>query len=395
MVATPQYTVTWHSEIADIPKETWDALAQPLKTPFMEWEWLNNIEVSGSVGNRSGWQACHLTVKRDGEFVAMAPLYIKGHSYGEFVFDHQWADLSHRLGHEYYPKMVGMTPFTPAVGYKFLIDPSEDEHEICRLMVAAINQFCDRHQISGCNFLFVDPEWKELMEDLGFRSWLHHGYIWGNDEFETFDDYLSVFTSNQRKNIKRERKAVQKAGLQMKILTGDEIPDHYFPLIYRFYSSTCDKFFWGSKYLTKRFFANLATTYRHRVVLATAFTESDDQHPVGLSFCIRKDENMYGRYWGAFDEYDCLHFEACYYRPIQWAIANGVKMYDPGAGGKHKRRRGFPARANYSLHQFYQPRMQQILNTYIGEINEMEQAEIEAINEDIPFKKTEVQINIP
>ena len=394
MVATSQYTVTWHSDIADIPKEIWDSLAKPLKTPFLEWEWLNNIETSGSVGPRSGWQACHLSVKRDGNFVAMAPLYIKGHSYGEFVFDHQWADLSHRLGYEYYPKMVGMTPFTPAVGYRFLIVPSENELDICRLMVAAINQFCDRHQISGCNFLFVDPDWKKMMEQLGFRAWLHHGYIWSNNEFANFNDYLGAFTSNQRKNIKRERKAVNKAGLTLKTLTGDDIPDHYFPLIYRFYSSTCDKFFWGSKYLTKKFFETLATTYRERVVLTTAYTEYDNQHPVGLSFCIRKDDQMYGRYWGAFDEYDCLHFETCYYQPIQWAIANGIKMYDPGAGGKHKRRRGFPARPNYSLHKFYQPRMQQILEAYIGEINEMEQTEIEAINEDIPFKKTEVQLKI-
>ena len=106
------------------------------------------------------------------------------------------------------------------------------------------------------------------------------------------------------------------------------------------------KFFWGSKYLTKRFFEQLSTTYRHRIVLATAYTQEGDQHPVGLSFCVRKDENMYGRYWGSFDEYDCLHFEACYYQPIQWAIDQGIKMYDPGAGGKHKRRRGFPARPN-------------------------------------------------
>lgn len=175
----------------------------------------------------------------------MAPLYIKGHSYGEFVFDHQWADLSYRLGHEYYPKLVGMTPFTPAVGYRFLIAPGEDELTLSQVMVAAIDQFCDRQQLSGCNFLFVDPTWQKTMEQLGFRAWLHHGYIWSNQNFDNFDDYLGAFTSNQRKNIKRERKAVDKAGLSLKMMTGDEIPAHYFPLIYRFYSSTCDKFFWG------------------------------------------------------------------------------------------------------------------------------------------------------
>ncbi|ANV89484.1 GNAT family N-acetyltransferase [Picosynechococcus sp. PCC 8807] len=394
MVAPSQITVTWHSEIVEIPKAAWDAIAAPLKTPFLEWDWLHNIELSGSVGPRTGWQPCHLSVQRDGEFIAMAPLYIKGHSYGEFVFDHQWADLSYRLGHEYYPKLVGMTPFTPAVGYRFLIAPGEDELTLSQVMVAAIDQFCDRQQLSGCNFLFVDPTWQKTMEQLGFRAWLHHGYIWSNQNFDNFDDYLGAFTSNQRKNIKRERKAVDKAGLSLKMMTGDEIPAHYFPLIYRFYSSTCDKFFWGSKYLRKPFFETLESTYRHRVVLAAAYTPEDDKHPVGLSFCIRKDDYLYGRYWGAFDEYDCLHFEACYYKPIQWAIEQGITMYDPGAGGKHKRRRGFPATPNYSLHRFYQPRMGQVLDTYIDEINAMEQQEIEAINADIPFKRQEVQLKI-
>lgn len=202
MVAPSQITVTWHSEIAEIPKAAWDAIAAPLKTPFLEWDWLHNIELSGSVGPRTGWQPCHLSVQRDGEFIAMAPLYIKGHSYGEFVFDHQWADLSYRLGHEYYPKLVGMTPFTPAVGYRFLIAPGEDELTLSQVMVAAIDQFCDRQQLSGCNFLFVDPTWQKTMEQLGFRAWLHHGYIWSNQNFDNFDDYLGAFTSNQRKNIK-------------------------------------------------------------------------------------------------------------------------------------------------------------------------------------------------
>ncbi|WP_024544580.1 GNAT family N-acetyltransferase [Picosynechococcus sp. NKBG15041c] len=394
MVFPSQITATWHSEIAEIPKAAWDAIASPLKTPFLEWDWLHNIETSGSVGPRTGWQPCHLSLQHNGELIAMAPLYIKGHSYGEFVFDHQWADLSHRLGHEYYPKLVGMTPFTPAVGYRFLIAPGEDERELCQMMVQAIDQFCDRHGISGCNFLFVDPDWQKTMEQLGFRAWLHHGYIWSNHDFSDFDDYLGAFTSNQRKNIKRERKAVEKAGLTMKMMAGDEIPAHYFPLIYRFYSSTCDKFFWGSKYLRKAFFEQLESTYRHRVVLAAAYIPEDEKHPVGLSFCIRKDEHLYGRYWGAFDEYDCLHFEACYYKPIQWAIAQGITMYDPGAGGKHKRRRGFPATPNYSLHRFYQPRMGQILDAYIQEINAMEQQEIDAINADIPFKRRELHLDI-
>ncbi|ACK64634.1 protein of unknown function DUF482 [Rippkaea orientalis PCC 8801] len=388
----PQYSVAWIEKIAEIPKPVWDELAEPLKTPFLEWEWLNNIETSGSATPKNGWQPIHLTVWRDKQLIAAAPLYIKSHSYGEFVFDHQWADLSHRLGISYYPKLLGMIPFTPAVGYRFLIAPGEDEEQLTQLMIASIDHFCDRHELSGCHFLFVDPNWRELMEKNGFSSWLHHSYIWSNQGFKSFDDYLSVFNANQRRNIKRERKAVIQSGLDIRVLTGDEIPHHLFPLIYRFYHNTCEKFYWGSKYLTRKFFEQLYPHYRHRVVLVAAYTENDDKHPVGMSFCLRKDDHLYGRYWGSFEEYDCLHFEACYYQPIEWAISQGIVMFDPGAGGRHKRRRGFPATPNHSLHRFYHPKMSQILRHYIGEVNAMEQQEIDAINQDLPFSKQEIKL---
>ncbi|MDJ0593488.1 MAG: GNAT family N-acetyltransferase [Pleurocapsa sp. MO_226.B13] len=390
----PQYSLTWISQIAEIPQSAWDELAKPLATPFLEWEWLNNIETSGSVNARAGWQPCHLTVWRNRQLIGAAPLYIKGHSYGEFVFDHQWADLSHRLGIDYYPKLLGMTPFTPAVGYRFLIAEGEDEAMITEIMVAAIDNFCDRNRLSGCNFLFVDPDWREIMENNGFHSWLHHGYIWSNRNFDSFDDYLKMFNTNQRKNIKRERKAVTKASLQVKTYVGEEIPPHLYPQIYRFYSSTCDKFYWGSKYLTRKFFEQLYPNYSDRILLVAAFTERDPRNPVGMSFCLHKGSNLYGRYWGCFQEYDCLHFEACYYKPIEWAIEHGIQMYDPGAGGRHKKRRGFPATVNHSLHRFYNRRLSQILRNYIGEINRMEREEITAINNNLPFNKREINFSL-
>ena len=386
------YSVKWQQRMADIPQTAWDALAQPLKTPFLEWEWLNNLEISGSAIAKTGWQPCHLTIWKGQDLVAAAPFYVKGHSYGEFVFDHQWANLAARLGIEYYPKLLGMTPFTPAEGYRFLMAPGEDEFTLTEIMVSQIDHFCDRNGLSGCNFLFVDPQWRKTMENYGFTTWLHHSYIWQNQGFGSFDDYLKMFNANQRRNIKRERKSVEQARLIIKTLAGEEIPHHLFPLIYRFYSSTCDKFYWGSKYLTRQFFENLYPNYQHRVVLVAAFSENNPDHPVGLSFCLRKDENLYGRYWGSLQEFDCLHFEACYYQPINWAIQQGITLFDPGAGGQHKRRRGFPATPNYSLHRFYNQRMSQILLHYIDEINQMEQEEIDAINQDLPFSKQEINL---
>ncbi|XZO00126.1 MAG: GNAT family N-acetyltransferase [Microcoleus sp.] len=381
-----QYSVAWITKIADISQASWDALAMSLKTPFLEWNWLNNLETSGSATGKNGWLPHHLTVWRDKQLIACAPLYIKSHSYGEFVFDNQWADLAQRLGVQYYPKMMGMTPFTPAEGYRFLIADGEDEDELTGIMVSAIDHFCDRHNISGCNFLYVDPVWRVRMEQHGFSAWLHHSYIWQNQGYQNFEGYLGTFNANQRRNIKRERKAVETAGLLVKTLTGDEIPQAMFGQMYAFYENTCDKFgWWGSKYLTKRFFEQLHDNYRDRVLFVAAYSKEDDRQPMGMSFCLYKGDRLYGRYWGSLQEIDCLHFDACYYTPIEWAIDRGIQTFDPGAGGRHKKRRGFPATPNYSLHRFYNNRLAQILKSYIGQINEREQAEIDAVNEDLPF----------
>lgn len=384
----PQYTVSWLRQIEEVPQALWDELALPLKTPFLEWTWLHNMEKSGSAVANAGWLPTHLTVWRNRELIGAAPMYLKGHSYGEFVFDYQWAELAERLGVSYYPKLLGMSPFTPAEGYRFLIAPGEDEALVCALMVRAIDEFCDRNQISGCHFLYADPEWRGMMEDLGFSKWLHHSYVWQNNGFQSFDDYLAQFNANQRRNIKRERKSVEKAGLQLEPITDEALSHGLCDLVYDFYSDTCDKFgWWGSKYLTRKFFQQLYPDYRHRVVLFAAYGE-DQSQPVGLSFCLYKGDRLYGRYWGCYEEYNHLHFNACYYAPIEWAIEHGIQVFDPGAGGRHKKRRGFPATPNYSLHRFYAPRLQQILTTYIQDVNEMEQREIDAINNDLPLKQS-------
>jgi uncharacterized protein len=384
------YELTWHNQLAAIPESAWDALAADLATPFLEWHWLNNLEVSGSVKAETGWLPNHLAVWRGGELVAAAPLYVKGHSYGEFVFDSQWADFAARSGINYYPKLLGMSPITPAEGYRFLISPSEDEREITALMLEEIDNFCKQYKISGCHFLFVDPTWKEMMLSLGFSEWLHHSYVWQNQEYQSFDDYLAVFNCNQRRNIKRERKAVDKAGLKLNLISGDRLTLADCQQMYAFYADTCDKFgYWGSKYLTPEFFDLLYEKDRDRVLLFAA-TRGDDNAPVGMSFCLRKGDRLYGRYWGSFEAIDCLHFDACYYTPIEWAIANKIQQFDPGAGGRHKKRRGFPATPNYSLHRFYHPSLNRVLLPYIREVNQLELTEIAGINSELPFKDPEL-----
>jgi predicted N-acyltransferase len=382
------YSVSWETSIAKIDKTAWDTLALPLQTPLLEWEWLRLLEDSESVCLETGWMPVHLAVWVGKRLVAAAPLYVKGHSDGEFVFDHAWANLAERLGIRYYPKLIGMSPFSPIVGYRFLIDPRENQLEITRLMVSAIDQFCYSNKISGCSFLFVDPTWKAEMESLGFISWRHQSYAWNNKGFKTFDDYLAQFNSNQRRNIRREKRSAKQEGVRIKALNGDQISPKLFSLMHSYYKRTNDKFGpWGCKYLTKDFFEGLHRRYRHRVLLMAAYDDLDPELPVGLSFLLVKNDQLYGRYWGSSKLINHLHFNACYYSPIEWAIENGIRRFDPGAGSRHKLRRGFEAIANHSLHRFYDPRLVQVLEMHIDEINTLEQHQIDELNAALPISK--------
>ena len=390
------YTFNWLESLSKINQDEWDALAVPLKTPFFEWEWLHQLEVSGSLGPESGWLPYHLAVRSGRRLAAVAPLYIKGHSAGEFVFDYAWADLAERLGIRYYPKMIGMSPFTPVVGYRFLIAPEEDEERLTALMVNEIDRFCSQHQISGCSFLFVDPDWQTIISRYGFTGWLHQNYAWQNPGFKTFNEYLAMFNTNQRRNIKRERKTIHNLGMVMRTFTGEKIPREFFPLMYRLYTRTNDQFGpWGCKYLTREFFEGLYHRYRHRLLILAAFPNVDQEFPVGMSFLLTKGDQLYGRYWGSLKRINHLHFNACYYGPIEWAINHGIKRFDPGAGSTHKLRRGFVAVSNYSLHRFYDPRLRQIMRLHIDKINQMEQQHIEDLNKQLPFsehKRSEITI---
>jgi predicted N-acyltransferase len=380
------YTVKWLSSISETDEEAWNALTDPLDTPLLDWEWLRRMEISGSVAPETGWLPHHLTLWSDGQLICAAPLYIKGHSSGEFVWDYMWADVASQLGVRYYPKMVGMSPATPAPGYRFLVAPGEEEETLTHLMVDQIDRFCQKHGISGCAFNFVDPEWHPLIESAGFTAWRHQSYAWWNEDFQTFDDYLAVFNKNQRRNIRRERRSVEEAGIRVEPLQGEQIPDSYFRLMYGFYEQTNAQFGpWAAKYLTREFFLGLAERYKHRLLLVAAMAPDDDV-PIGMSFLLTKGEQLIGRYWGASRWVNNLHFDVCYYAPIQWAIENGIRVFDPGAGSPHKIRRGFRAVANHSLHRFYDNNMRLVMQAHIDEINRMEQEHIEGLNESLPFK---------
>jgi predicted N-acyltransferase len=383
---TTRYRLEWVQDITNIPKEAWNALALGLDTPILEWEWLHRMETSGSMRPETGWLPIHLAVREGADLVAAAALYVKGHSEGEFVWDYIWADVAGRLGVPYFPKMVGMSPATPVSGYRFLIAPGADEQDLSAAMVQAIDGLCRQNNMAGLSFNYVDPDWVRSMTDLGFVAWKHQSFVWENPGFSSFEEYLWSFDKNQRRNIRRERKKLSEQNLVIRPYTGEQITVELLDRMYSFYELTNAQFGpWAAKYLNREFFTGLYKDFRHRILLLAAYDRERGGYPLGMSFLLHKGQQMYGRYWGSSGHYDSLHFNACYYSPIEWAIQNGLRRFDPGIGSSHKVRRGFQATANWSLHRFYDPNLDRIMRQHIGEINRMEQERIDSLNQAVPF----------
>ena len=376
----------WHQGMDELPHDQWQSLIAAHELPFYRWDWLEALERSGSIVPRQGWQPLHLALWREDRLVAVAPLSLKGHSSGDFVFDQSLAQLADQLQLTYYPKLVGMSPLSPVIGYRFHTAEGEDAGALTALMLQLIDQFCRRQKILSCNFLYVDPSWQPLAEAAGCATWLHQQSQWTNPGYSSFDDYLQDFNANQRRNIRRERQAVAAAGLQVTPLVGSEIPAGLVLRMHDFYAQHCARWGpWGSKYLTEAFFEQAAESLADHVVLFSAH-RGDPGDPVAMSLCTHNATDLWGRYWGSDEEVENLHFEVCYYAPIAWAIERGMRRFDPGAGGSHKRRRGFLARPHASLHRWYDPRFDSLVRRWLPQANAQMLEEIEAINAELPFR---------
>ena len=379
--------IRWHTSLSSIEPWKWDRLAKPLQIPFLEWHWLNLLEKSGSVSVHTGWRPNHLTLWEGDRLAGAAPLYIKTHSQGEFVFDHVWVEVAQRMGIQYYPKLVGMSPFSPISGYRFLIDPERNEDEVTAIMIGAIHRFCRRNRLNGCQFNYVDPSWRERMATYDFNVWQHTmSFLWRNRRYGSFDEYLARFKTNQRRNIKRERGKIRADGMKIRFFHGEYVPVELFSQMHLFYEHTNDRYGpWGCKYLTASFFDGLWSSYRHRILLVAAYERGEVEDPVGMALFLVKNRDLYGRYWGCRKYVEGLHFEVCYYSPIEWAIRHRMERFDPGLGSRHKLRRGFQSIPSYSLHFFYDRRLQMIMGSHIDEINHFAREETEALNRKIPF----------
>ncbi len=378
----------WVPGMAHINKGQWNRLIGSTDSPFLEYEWLHLLEQSGSIHPSTGWHPRHLLVRQKHRLVAAAPFYVKTSSVGEFVFDQIWAEVAQRLGIPYYPKLVGMSPVTPMTGYRFLVDDRSDERQLTRDMLAEIDRFCHRNGLAGAHLLFAETDWMASVEPWGYQRWMHQSFRWTNPGMDDFADYLARFNTNQRRNVKRERRSLADQGIRIDAISGKDLPSSYYDIMYECYRRTNDKFgLWGCRYLTPAFFAHLKARFSHRLLFMVATRDGHRDLPLGLSMLVTKGRKMYGRYWGSLTPVPHLHFNACYYAPIDWAIRNGVHTYDPGMGGEHKLRRGFEVVPNYSLHRFYDERLQQVMAANIDRINRLEGQEMRLMNREIPFSR--------
>ncbi|EPR35436.1 protein of unknown function DUF482 [Alkalidesulfovibrio alkalitolerans DSM 16529] len=381
-------TLIWNDGMATVPREAWDALAEPCPFPFLEWDWLALTEESNSASALAGWLPRHLLAWRGERLVAAAPFYIKAHSGGEFVFDHVWAEVASRLGLPYYPKLVGMAPFTPASGYDILLAPGEDRAEMVFRFAREALQLCWGLGLSGVNVNFAAPRLAVELGGLGFSAWEHQGYVWENPGYTGYGDFLATLRRGPARNIRRERDSLRAAGVGVEMLVGDEITPRLMRHMYQLYVRTNAKFGpWGCKFLTREFFEQVLDRAGRRLALAVA-RRAGSSDPLAMALFTRKGERLWGRYWGAFEEVRNLHFEVCYHTPMEWAIAQGIRWFDPGMGGLHKALRGFRSIANESLHRFIDPRLDGLLKAHIGEINALERAHISDMNSRLPYAPT-------
>ncbi|TDI65137.1 MAG: N-acetyltransferase [Alphaproteobacteria bacterium] len=387
-------TVEAVTRIADIAAVTWDACANPAAAdltdnteinPFIGHAFLNALEQSGSVTAETGWAPHHLVMKDDGDrVVGVVPLYVKSHSQGEYVFDHGWADAYQRAGGQYYPKLLGSVPFTPATGRRLLAHPGADRQMIEQHLARAMIKVTERLGVSSLHLTFLPQSQWDLLGQEGFLQRTDQQYHWLNEGYRTFDEFLSNLASRKRKNLRKERAAALRDGIDIEWVTGSDIREDHWDAFFRFYIETGFRK-WGQPYLTRPFFSLVGETMSDQILLVMC--KRDGQYIAGALNFIGS-ETLFGRYWGCVATYPFLHFEVCYYQAIDFAIDKGLKRVEAGAQGPHKIARGYVPRPTYSAHYIPDPAFRDAVERYLQSERRHVEQHIEMLNEHTPFRRT-------
>jgi len=337
-----------HDSLASISADQWNSMLMS-NNPFMRYEFLAGLETTRCVCSENGWEGAHIAIYKDNnhdQLIAVMPCYIKSHSYGEYIFDWSWADAHHRHGLEYYPKLSNAVPFTPATGERLLIAPDQKRDELEKALISRALELCQQRGLSSFHSLFTTAKQADTLNKLGCLTRHSSQFHWQNRHYEDFNDFLSRMSSKKRKNIKRERRRVSETGIKYRWLSGEQLDQPAVDAMYRFYSRTIH-YYGAQSYLNKAFFESLAETFNQQTLFL--FAEFNNQLIAGGLY-FKSDNTLYGRYWGALDNFHSVHFETCYYQAIEWCIKNGYKRFEAGAQGEHKLARGLEPNTTYSSH---------------------------------------------
>ena len=366
------------SSLSNIDKNQWNKL-NICNHPFTSYEFLNALETSDSVSTKTGWTPKHILVKNAANnLIGASPNYLKMHSYGEYIFDHSWANAFENAGGQYYPKLLSAIPFTPATGPRILLSPQKKSNdEIFKLIICTYEQLVKNNNLSSAHMNFIT---KQLSDTLNKRNWIKREglqFHWYNKKYQSFDDFLDELKSTKRKAIKKERKKINEYGLTIERLTGDALNVKIWDSFYEFYLSTIDKK-WGGAYLTKDFFYSINRSMKNKILLVIA-KKNNDIIAGALNFV--GENTLYGRNWGSKLDVPFLHFELCYYQAIEYAIENKIQIVEAGAQGHHKIQRGYIATSTYSAHYIQNDSFDKAIRGFVEmEANEINK-QIEVINQ--------------
>lgn len=367
------------NSMTEVNSACWNSLVQN-KDPFVRHEFLLALEQSGSVSTETGWYPNHLLVFDKQTLIAAMPLYLKTHSQGEYIFDHQWANAYYQSGMEYYPKWLNATPFTPCRGQRFLINPAFDSHSIIHLCIDFIKRVSELNNISSFHCLFPMQDQVEPLQALHIRQGVQ--FQWFNKGYTDFEHYLQSFTSRHRKKINKERHKIIEQGISFQKVNGLQISEQQWQVFFQFYQLTYLKRA-QSAYLNIDFFKRLAQSMPEQILLVLAIK---NQRYVGAALSFIGGNTLYGRYWGCYEEYNSLHFETCYYQGLEYCIEHHLQTFDSGAQGEHKISRGFVPVTTFSAHWIQNPRFSQLIADFL----QREKVLIEQYKKDcckkLPFK---------
>jgi uncharacterized protein len=381
--ATPKPSARFLDGMGTVAPAVWDALANPEGArfnPFVSHAFLLALEASGSATARTGWQPAHILVEQSGKPIAATPMYVKSHSYGEYVFDHAWADAFQRAGGEYYPKLQVTVPFTPVTGPRLLTGGDATAREP---LAHAMMAFAQKLEVSSLHITFATPEEADALASLGFLQRHDQQFHWHNEGYTTFSDFLAALSSIKRKNLRRERAQALEAGIEVESLTGSDLKEAHWDAFFAFYMDTGSRK-WGSPYLTRKFFSLVGESMADRILLVMA---KRNGRYIGGALNFIGADTLYGRNWGAIEHHPFLHFELCYYQAIDFAIAKGLKVVEAGAQGAHKLARGYLPIRTQSAHWIAHAGLRDAVARYLKEERRAVGEEMEALAEHAPFKK--------